>query len=148
MGQSRGRFSRAVSACKLHRSIFMSLASSVRCDDEGDLGRAESWRALGSKGAVRLPGLSEARLHASVSGARSALAEQLLAGQSARQSTCYAGQGAAIYGDEFSDRVVASDPIAPVTGGDGALAAAFIGYVLGPDGQATLTENGFEATPG
>lgn len=43
--------------------------------------------------------------------------------------------------------VVAKYPIAPVTGGDEALAAAFIGYVLGPDGQATLAANGFEAKP-
>ena len=35
-------------------------------------------------------------------------------------------------------------PIAPVTGGDADLAAAFIAYVLGPDGQATLNDYGFE----
>lgn len=40
--------------------------------------------------------------------------------------------------------IVASYPIAAVTGGDGALANAFIGYVLSPEGQATLTEYGFE----
>ena len=40
--------------------------------------------------------------------------------------------------------VVAAYPIAPVTGGDVALAEAFIAYVLGPDGQATLAEFGFE----
>jgi len=41
--------------------------------------------------------------------------------------------------------VVASYPIAPVEGGDAALAAAFIGYVLGAEGQATLAEHGFAA---
>lgn len=40
--------------------------------------------------------------------------------------------------------VIASYPIAPVTGGDEALAAAFIAYVLGPEGQATLQAFGFE----
>lgn len=40
--------------------------------------------------------------------------------------------------------VVATYPIAPVAEGDAALAAAFISYVLGPDGQATLAEYGFE----
>lgn len=34
-------------------------------------------------------------------------------------------------------------PIAPVTGGDSDLAAAFIAYVLGPNGQATLGDYGF-----
>jgi molybdate transport system substrate-binding protein len=40
--------------------------------------------------------------------------------------------------------VLATYPIAPVTGGDAALAAAFIAYVLGPDGQATLEAYGFQ----
>lgn len=40
--------------------------------------------------------------------------------------------------------VVASYPIAPVTDGESELAAAFIAYVLGPDGQETLAEFGFE----
>lgn len=39
--------------------------------------------------------------------------------------------------------VIATYPIAPVEGGDAALAAAFIAYVLGPEGQATLAEFGF-----
>jgi molybdate transport system substrate-binding protein len=39
--------------------------------------------------------------------------------------------------------VIAGYPIAAVEGGDAALASAFIAYVLGPDGQATLTEFGF-----
>jgi len=43
--------------------------------------------------------------------------------------------------------VVATYPIAPVEGGDSALADAFISYVLGPDGQATLAESGFEPAP-
>ncbi|CAA9566384.1 MAG: Molybdenum ABC transporter, substrate-binding protein ModA [uncultured Thermomicrobiales bacterium] len=41
--------------------------------------------------------------------------------------------------------VVAAYPIAPVQGGDAALATAFIGYLLGPEGQATLQEYGFES---
>jgi molybdate transport system substrate-binding protein len=40
--------------------------------------------------------------------------------------------------------VVASYPIAAVTGGDEALAEAFIAYLLSPDGQATLADFGFE----
>src|SRR5215213_8256797 len=40
--------------------------------------------------------------------------------------------------------IVASYPIAAVTGGDAALADAFIAYVLSPEGQATLTDFGFE----
>ena len=40
--------------------------------------------------------------------------------------------------------IVATYPIAPVEGGDAALADAFIAYVLGPAGQATLAEFGFE----
>ena len=40
--------------------------------------------------------------------------------------------------------VVASYPIAPVAGGDAELAAAFISYVLGPDGQAALEDFGFQ----
>lgn len=43
--------------------------------------------------------------------------------------------------------VVATYPIAPVTGGDAALANAFISYILGPDGQATLQSYGFEPKP-
>jgi len=38
-------------------------------------------------------------------------------------------------------------PIAPVVDGDEVLAAAFIAYVLGPDGQATLRSFGFEPMP-
>ena len=42
--------------------------------------------------------------------------------------------------------VIATYPIAVVTGApDADLAAAFVAYVAGPDGQATLTEYGFEA---
>ena len=40
--------------------------------------------------------------------------------------------------------VIATYPIAAVAGGDAELAAAFIAYVLGPDGQAVLQEYGFE----
>ena len=40
--------------------------------------------------------------------------------------------------------VVAAYPIAPTAEGDAALAAAFIGYLLGAEGQATLAEYGFE----
>lgn len=43
--------------------------------------------------------------------------------------------------------VIAKYPIAPVAGGDAALAAAFIAYVTGPDGQAILQEYGFEPKP-
>ena len=43
--------------------------------------------------------------------------------------------------------VVATYPIAPVEGGDAALADAFIAYLLGPAGQATLAEFGFEPAP-
>jgi len=43
--------------------------------------------------------------------------------------------------------VVASYPIAPVAGGDTALAQAFIAYVLGEDGQETLQNFGFEPRP-
>ena len=41
--------------------------------------------------------------------------------------------------------VIARYPIAPVAGGDQALAAAFIANVLGPKGQATLQRFRFEA---
>lgn len=41
---------------------------------------------------------------------------------------------------------VATYPIAAVQGGDVALAEGFIGYVLGPEGQATLAGYGFEPT--
>ena len=40
--------------------------------------------------------------------------------------------------------VIATYPIAAVSGGDEALATAFIAYLLGPEGQATLAEFGFE----
>ena len=40
--------------------------------------------------------------------------------------------------------VVATYPIAAVAGGDAALAAAFIAYVLSPEGQATLEASGFD----
>ena len=40
--------------------------------------------------------------------------------------------------------IVADYPIAAVTDGNQALADAFIAYMLGPDGQATLAEFGFE----
>jgi molybdate transport system substrate-binding protein len=40
--------------------------------------------------------------------------------------------------------VVAEYPIAPVAGGDPALAAAFVSYLLGPEGQATLAEFRFQ----
>jgi molybdate transport system substrate-binding protein len=43
--------------------------------------------------------------------------------------------------------VIATYPIAAVEGGDAALADAFISYVLGPDGQASLAEFGFEPAP-
>lgn len=43
--------------------------------------------------------------------------------------------------------VVAIYPIAPVKGGNAALAAAFISYVVGPQGQATLGKYGFESKP-
>jgi molybdate transport system substrate-binding protein len=46
-----------------------------------------------------------------------------------------------------SINVVATYPIAPVTGGNAELAAAFISYVLGPDGQAVLQKHGFEPSP-
>jgi molybdate transport system substrate-binding protein len=40
--------------------------------------------------------------------------------------------------------VIADYTIAPVAGGYAELAAAFIGYLLGPEGQATLVKHGFE----
>jgi molybdate transport system substrate-binding protein len=43
--------------------------------------------------------------------------------------------------------VVANYPIAPVKGGNADLAAAFIAYLLGPDGQAILHQYGFESRP-
>jgi molybdate transport system substrate-binding protein len=43
--------------------------------------------------------------------------------------------------------VIATYPIAAVKGGNMELAAAFIAYVLGPDGQATLQTFGFEPKP-
>lgn len=39
--------------------------------------------------------------------------------------------------------VIATYPIATVTGGDAALGDAFVAYILGPEGQATLEEFGF-----
>jgi len=58
---------------------------------------------------------------------------------------------AAAAGDEVqrieipdADNIVASYPIAAVTGGDAALAEAFIAYLLSADGQATLADFGFE----
>jgi molybdate transport system substrate-binding protein len=44
--------------------------------------------------------------------------------------------------DDFN--VVATYPIAAVTGGNQDLAAAFIAYVLSPEGQAILSAYGFE----
>jgi molybdate transport system substrate-binding protein len=43
--------------------------------------------------------------------------------------------------------VIAKYPIAAVAGGKSALAQAFIDYILGPDGQATLAKYGFEPKP-
>jgi molybdate transport system substrate-binding protein len=43
--------------------------------------------------------------------------------------------------------VVAKYPIAPVAGGNAELATAFIAYILGPEGQATLQQFGFEPKP-
>jgi molybdate transport system substrate-binding protein len=43
--------------------------------------------------------------------------------------------------------VVAKYPIAPVAGGNADLAAAFISYILRPEGQATLQQFGFEPKP-
>ncbi len=43
--------------------------------------------------------------------------------------------------------VVAGYPIAPVRGGNSSLAQAFIAYLLGPEGQATLRSFGFEPIP-
>ncbi|MGH2532093.1 MAG: molybdate ABC transporter substrate-binding protein [Thermomicrobiales bacterium] len=43
--------------------------------------------------------------------------------------------------------VIAQYPIAPVAEGDAALAEAFIAYVIGPEGQATLAQFGFEPVP-
>lgn len=43
--------------------------------------------------------------------------------------------------------VAASYPVAAVAGGQTELAAAFIGYVLGEEGQAVLVRHGFVATP-
>lgn len=46
---------------------------------------------------------------------------------------------------EFPEKIdtTAVYPIAPVVGGDEALAAAFISYVVGPNGQQTLSDFGF-----
>ncbi len=54
------------------------------------------------------------------------------------------GGGVTLIAIPDSVNVVASYPIAPVTGGDSELAAAFISYVLGPDGQAALEDYGFQ----
>ncbi|MDQ3693981.1 MAG: molybdate ABC transporter substrate-binding protein [Chloroflexota bacterium] len=43
--------------------------------------------------------------------------------------------------------VIATYPIAPVAGGDDALAAAFIAYILSDDGQQTLADFGFDPVP-
>lgn len=43
--------------------------------------------------------------------------------------------------------IIAKYPITAVTGGNAELARAFIAYVLGPDGQATLKRYGFEPAP-
>ena len=43
---------------------------------------------------------------------------------------------------------IATYPIAAVQGGNDALASAFISYVLGSDGQATLKQNGFDPVNG
>jgi len=43
--------------------------------------------------------------------------------------------------------VIAKYPVAQVKGGNTELAQAFIDYVLGPDGQATLAKFGFEPKP-
>lgn len=43
--------------------------------------------------------------------------------------------------------VIATYPIAPVADGNAELAAAFISYMLGPAGQATLQEYGFDPRP-
>jgi len=43
--------------------------------------------------------------------------------------------------------IIAQYPIAPVKGGNAQLAAAFIAYVVGPAGQATLHQYGFEPRP-
>jgi molybdate transport system substrate-binding protein len=40
--------------------------------------------------------------------------------------------------------VVATYPVAALAGGDEALASAFIAYLLGDEGQATLASFGFE----
>ena len=40
--------------------------------------------------------------------------------------------------------VAAAYPIAPVAGGDPALAAAFVSYLVGPEGRATLEAFGFQ----
>lgn len=43
--------------------------------------------------------------------------------------------------------VIATYPVAPVAGGNAALAAAFIAYLVGPAGQAALRAFGFEHLP-
>ncbi len=54
------------------------------------------------------------------------------------------GGGVALIEIPDAVNVVASYPIAPVAGGDAELAAAFISYVLGSDGQAVLEDYGFQ----
>jgi molybdate transport system substrate-binding protein len=54
------------------------------------------------------------------------------------------GGGVALVEIPDDVNAIASYPIAAVEGGDADLAAAFISYVLGPDGQAVLQDYGFE----
>lgn len=54
------------------------------------------------------------------------------------------GGGVALVDIPDDVNAIASYPIAAVEGGDADLAAAFISYVLGPDGQAVLRDYGFE----
>ena len=80
-------------------------------------------------------------------------------GMYARQSICTAAGDTATYGTAevapdvmqieipAAVNVIATYPIAAVKGGNMELAAAFIAYVLGPDGQATLQTFGFEPKP-
>lgn len=54
------------------------------------------------------------------------------------------GGGVALIEIPDAVNVVASYPIAPVAGGNAELAAAFISYVLSPEGQAVLEDYGFQ----
>lgn len=56
-------------------------------------------------------------------------------------------EGAQSIGIPAAVNVIAQYPMAAVTGGDAPLAQAFIDYVLGPDGQATLQSFGFRPKP-